>query len=380
MQLVLEIIGGLLILVFLVVVHELGHAIVARRNGVVVEEFGIGFPPRIFGRKLKNGVLFSVNLLPLGGFVKMQGENDAAQHKGDYGAATFGQKTRILLAGVTINWFVAAVLLSILALTGLPKILDNQYSQPGDTKIVEKPVELTSISNGYPAQKAGLKNGDEVILLAGRSVPTPESFVAITKQYKGQTIAVVYNRGGVEETTQVTLRNSTTGPLFGAELGQSELIKATWSAPLVGVVTTAQLTWATLQGVGDLVGNLVSGLVLQLSPSAATRHQASTQLAAAGNSVAGPVGILGTIFPEAEQAGPTQLVFLTAVISLTLAVMNVLPIPALDGGRWYTMALFRLFRKPLTQKREERIQAVGFYTLMVLIVIITIGDVTKLFK
>jgi regulator of sigma E protease len=270
--------------------------------------------------------------------------------------------------------------LSILALTGLPKILDNQYSQPGDTKIVEKPVELTSISNGYPAQKAGLKNGDEVILLAGRSVPTPESFVAITKQYKGQTIAVVYNRGGVEETTQVTLRNSTTGPLFGAELGQSELIKATWSAPLVGVVTTAQLTWATLQGVGDLVGNLVSGLVLQLSPSAATRHQASTQLAAAGNSVAGPVGILGTIFPEAEQAGPTQLVFLTAVISLTLAVMNVLPIPALDGGRWYTMALFRLFRKPLTQKREERIQAVGFYTLMVLIVIITIGDVTKLFK
>jgi len=127
MQLVLEIIGGLLILVFLVVVHELGHAIVARRNGVVVEEFGIGFPPRAWSKKLKNGVVFSLNWLPLGGFVRMQGENDAADKKGDYGAATFGQKTRILLAGVLINWLVAAILLTILAITGLPKI--NRYEQ-----------------------------------------------------------------------------------------------------------------------------------------------------------------------------------------------------------------------------------------------------------
>src|SRR5476651_1159471 len=101
----MELVGilvGLIILVFLVVVHELGHAIVAKRNGVVVEEFGIGFPPRAWGRKLKNGVLFSLNWLPLGGFVKMQGEHDSADKKGDYGAATFWQKTRILLAGVII--------------------------------------------------------------------------------------------------------------------------------------------------------------------------------------------------------------------------------------------------------------------------------------
>src|SRR4051812_9745638 len=109
MELVFGIILGLLILVFLVVVHELGHAIVARRNGVVVEEFGIGFPPRAAAKKLKNGVLLTLNWLPLGGFVKLQGEHDAADKKGDYGATSFWQKTRILLAGVMINWIAAAV-------------------------------------------------------------------------------------------------------------------------------------------------------------------------------------------------------------------------------------------------------------------------------
>src|ERR1700730_15188840 len=100
MELIFGIIVGLLILVLLVAVHELGHAIIAKLNGVIVEEFGIGFPPRAWGKKLKNGVLFTINWLPLGGFVKLQGEHDAAGRKGDYGAASFWQKTRILLAGV----------------------------------------------------------------------------------------------------------------------------------------------------------------------------------------------------------------------------------------------------------------------------------------
>jgi regulator of sigma E protease len=96
--------------------------------------------------------------------------------------------------------------------------------------------------------------------------------------------------------------------------------------------------------------------------------------------VAGPIGILGTIFPAAEQAGLTQLIFLTAIVSLTLAVMNALPIPALDGGRWFTMALFRLLKKPLTKEIEEKIQTVGFMVLMGLIIVVTVADVGKLFK
>lgn len=379
MELIFGIFIGLVILVFLVVVHELGHAIVARRNGVVVEEFGIGFPPRAWSRKLKNGVLFTLNWLPLGGFVKLQGEHDAADKKGDYGAASFWQKTKILLAGVVINWLVAALLLTGLALTGLPKILPDQFSIASDTTRISQPIELTALTPDYPAAQAGLQVGDKILRFDGQEVPTAQALINLTKTIKGKTVQIVYTRGGTEAVAEVVLRDDVTGSIFGAALGQRELIKASWSAPIVGVVTTAQFTWATLQGLGGLIANLVSGLVLQFSPDQASRTQGSENLKGASESVAGPIGILGTIFPAAERAGPTQLIFLTAIISLTLAVMNILPIPALDGGRWFVTALFRLLKKPLTKRHEENIQATGFIILMGLVVLVTIADVTKLF-
>jgi regulator of sigma E protease len=378
MELILGVAGGLIILVLLVVIHELGHAIVAKRNGVVVEEFGIGFPPRAWSRKLKNGVLFSLNWLPLGGFVKLQGEHDAANHKGDYGAATFWQKSKILLAGVAINWVAAAFLLTILAITGLPKILPNQFAIAGDTSIVKQPVEITVLTSGYPAEKVGLAVGDKILRFNGNEVPNPQSLIDQTKAERGKTVELIYSRNGVESTKQITLR-SNSGPDFGAGLAQRELTKATWSAPLVGIATTGQFTWATLQGLGNLIGNLASGIVLQLSPNQAAKEQGSSNLKQVSDGVAGPVGILGTIFPAAEKAGPTQLIFLTAIISLTLAVMNALPIPALDGGRWFVSALFKVLKKPLTKEREEKIQATGFIILIGLVLLVTIGDVTKLF-
>ena len=379
MELFFGIIGGLLILVLLVVVHELGHAIVARRNGVVVEEFGIGFPPRAWGKKLKNGVLFSLNWLPLGGFVKLQGEHDAADQKGDYGAATFWQKTKILLAGVAINWLVAALLLTILAITGLPKILPNQFIIASDSSLVQQPVLITALTKGYPAEKAGLKTGDMIVLFDGKPVPTAQALIDQTKVSKGKTVDVVYKRAGEQHTVKVALRDDQTGSIFGAGLGQQIYTRSTWSAPIVGVAVTGQFTWATLQGLGNLVANLATGLVMQLSPDQAARTQASQNLKSVGDSVAGPVGILGTIFPQAEKAGATQLIFLSAIISLTLAVMNILPIPALDGGRWFVTALYRVLKKPLTKEREEKIQATGFIILMSLVLVITIADVTKLF-
>jgi len=382
MELVFGIIGGLLILVFLVVVHELGHALVARQNGVVVEEFGVGFPPRAWAKKLKNGVLFTLNWLPLGGFVKLQGEHDNADQKGDYGAATYLQKTRILLAGVLINWIVAAIILSILAATGLPKIIPNQFSIPSDTTNSKQPVEITEITKNSPAAQAGLQIGDQVVRFAGGPVPAPSDLVEQTKAQKGKRVEIIYTRGGVEHSTTATLRadNSNGEGYLGVGSGQREEIQASWSAPIVGVVTTGQFTLVTLQGLGDLVTNVVRGVVLQFSPDHATRDQAHADLATASGSVAGPIGILGTIFPAAEQAGPTQLAFLTAIISLTLAVMNVLPIPALDGGRWFVMTLFRLRKKTLTKEREERIQSTGFLILITLVIVVTIADVSKLFK
>ena len=379
MELFFGIILGLFILVLLVIAHELGHALTARRNGVVVEEFGVGFPPQAMKRKLKNGTILSINWLPLGGFVKLQGEHDAADQKGDYGAATFIQKTKIILAGVAVNWMVAAVILTGLSLFGLPKILPNQATVPIDTTIISQPVEITAVTKDYPAAKSGLKIGDKIIRFAGQEVPTANRLIALSKQKKGQRVEVIYDRNGSEHSTFVSLRNSNSGGVFGAGLGQRELIKATWSAPIVGVATTAQFTWLTLQSIGGLVGNLASGFISQFSFDSTVRERASADLGAVGDSVAGPIGILGTIFPAAEQAGFTQLLFLTAIISLSLAVMNILPIPSLDGGRWLTMTLFKLSKKKLTKELEEKIQTVGFSILMGLVILVTIADVAKLF-
>ena len=377
-MLILGIIIGLIVLVLLVSLHELGHAIVARRNGVIVEEFGIGFPPRAYKKKLKNGILFTLNWLPLGGFVKLQGENDSASNKGDYGAATFWQKTKILLAGVVVNWLTAVILLTILTFFGLPKIIPDQFSIASDTTVVSTPVQIGQVTDGYPAQKAGLESGDKIISFDGVEVTGTQQFVDLTKENKGQTVPVVYERKGVEKATQVTLRDADSA-VFGSTLGQQDYIKATWSAPIVGVVTTAQYTWATFQGLGNLVSNFFGGLIGQLSTNEQTRQDATAKLDEAGASVAGPVGILGVIFPAASESGIGQLVFLAAIISLTLAVMNALPIPSLDGGRWFVTAIFKLFKKPLTKEREESIHGTGFAVMMVLFLVITVADVFKLF-
>ncbi len=379
MELIFGIIVGLVILVLLVVIHELGHAVVARRNGVIVEEFGIGLPPTVWGKKLKNGVLLTLNWLPLGGYVKLQGEHDAADKKGDYGTATFWQKTKILFAGVFANWLTAGLLLSGLALTGLPRILSDQFTVAGDTTIVKKPVEIVSLIKGHAAEKAGFKEGDTIIRFAGKEVPDSQKLIDLAKENKGRTVEIIYNRDGVEYAKKVELGTDTTTGVFGAGLGQREFIRSTWSAPIVGFATTVQFTMVTFQGIGDMFANLISGVILQFSPDGDTRTIASEKLKTVSDNVAGPVGIIGNLFPSAEKAGLTQLTFLTAIISLTLAAMNVLPIPALDGGRWFTTFIFRVFRKKLTKEREEKIQMVGFSILMGLVILVTIVDVAKLF-
>lgn len=360
MELAFGITVGFIILVALVVLHEFGHAWQARRSGVVVQEFGIGLPPRAWKKKLKNGILFSLNWLPLGGFVKLQGDNDAANKKGDYGASSFLQKTKILLAGVVINWIVAAVLLSVLALTGLPKALPDQISIPSDTVLISQPVEIATLTANYPAEKAGFKIGDKIIRFAGQEVPSVDSLTDLIDQNIGKEVAVIFNRDGTEQSLNVTLNSDASGEIFGAGLGQREFIKATWSAPIVGVATTAQFTLVTINGMGELISNLV-----RLKP--------------VGDSIAGPIGIVGTIFPAAQRAGLTQLTFLTAIISLSLAVMNLFPIPALDGGRWFLMASFRLFKKKLTEAREEKIQLISFSIIMALSILVAFLDVKKLF-
>lgn len=377
---VLSVIIGLFLLVFLVVVHELGHAIVSRRNGVVVEEFGIGFPPRAWSKKLKSGLLFSVNWLPLGGFVKLQGENDDAKKTGDYGAASFWVKTKILLAGVAINWLVAAVLFTILALVGIPKVIPGQFQMAGDTTEILHPVAVGTITAGSPADKAGLKKNDELLRFNGLPINKPEDLYTATAALKGQTVEVVYSRSNKEAMTKVTLNEKNTGSGYlGLGPQQSTVLKSTWSAPIVGVVTSLQFGQATLQGLGDTLAKFGQGLASQLNFDKNVRQAGSKELGDLSQGVAGPIGILGVIFPSAREAGLVSLVMITAIISLTLSIMNILPIPALDGGRFFLMSLFRIMKKPLTKEREEKINSIGFMVLMALVLLVTISDVKKLF-
>lgn len=384
MELLFGIVVGIVILIILVVVHELGHGIVARRNGVVVEEFGIGFPPKAWGKKIKKSVLgkdvlFTLNWLPLGGFVKLQGENDAASKKGDYGAATYWVKTKILFAGVLVNWVVAAGIFTVLAWTGLPKLpaISNQFSVASDTTVEKKPVRIMGLVDGYPAAAAGFQVYDEILKVNDEPIDNTQELIDLSAKYRGETVAITYSRAGVESTREVMLRDGDKAN-FGAQLNQQERIKATWSAPIVGVVTTGQFTWETFKGLGKLVGDLTTGLVSQLSTNESTRKEGGEQLETVSASVAGPIAIVGMIFPSATEAGLTELLFITAVISLTLTVMNVLPIPAFDGGHWFLMTLYRLRKKELTKETEEKIVGISFMILMGLVVLVTIADVGKL--
>lgn len=363
MELIFGIFVGVVVLVFLVVIHELGHAVVARRNGVVVEEFGIGFPPKAWAKKLKNGVLFTVNWLPLGGFVKLKGEHDADNKKGDYGAASYWQKTKILLAGVTVNWFFAVFLFTLLSLVGLPKLIGDQFHIASDTKIISAPVIITEVQTDSPAKDAGLLAGDEIVVLDGQPVKSLTSFTALARELAGKTVEIEYVRGDDLKTSEITLRQDEQKGALGVGLsGSTEKYRVTWSAPIVGFMTTVQLTDANLRGLGDMVGSLFRGNTKQVSES-----------------VAGPIGILGVLFPSASKAGFTSVVLLAAIISLALAIMNLLPIPGLDGGRWLTMTLFKLSGKKLTKEMEDKINGAGILFLFALIILVTLADVSKIF-
>ncbi len=386
---------GIVLFVLLVVVHELGHYLVAVRNGVKAEEFGIGFPPRIWGKKLKNGTLFSLNLIPIGGFVRLKGENDADTAKGTYGAASLWVKTKIMTAGVAMNLITALILLTILALVGLPKVIDNQFTVASDTKVVRQEVRVSFVEPGSPADIAGLEEGDQLLAITGVNtesgagevvclsldcpstgtkrvdIATQEKLPEITRQFAGQTVKVEYKQDGNIQIKSVMLRSfeeveqsqATDNPkgYLGISPAEYSIQRSTWSAPIVAVGLAKQITELTFKGLGQLVSGVFSG-----SASEAAKQ------------VAGPVGIV-VLLKDGTLLGYQFILFIIAVISLTLAIMNVLPIPALDGGRLFVTWLYRLLRRPLTKQAEQLIHGMGFLFLMIVFVLITIVDVKRFF-
>lgn len=371
----LLVILGIALFVGLVVVHELGHYIAARRNGVDVEEFGIGFPPRAWGKKLKNGVLFSLNWLPLGGFVKLKGEHDEDTEKGSYGAASLKNKTKILLAGVGMNLLVAFILLTALAWLGTPQIVDNQFKIASDSHVAKQQILVANVETGSPADKAGLTIRDEIVSFtaSGRVfIPTSANGLPdITTQLAGQAVDLTYKRGGEEKVVSIQLRSSdeveaskkTDDPKGYLGISPTEYIltRATWSAPIQAAGEMVQITALTMQGLGRALGALVTG----------NTGEASKQ-------VAGPVGIF-VLIKDGSLLGYQFVLIIVALISLTLAIMNALPIPALDGGRLFVTLVFRGLRKPLTKKAEDFIHGTGFALLLLLIVLITVVDIRRFF-
>lgn len=387
-NLIFGIIIGLISLTFLVALHELGHALAAKKNGVKLKEYAIGFPPRIKSFKAKTdkilpkGTKISIGAIPLGGFVRLQGEHDSDSKKGDYGAASFWGKTQILFAGVAMNWLVAFVIFTVLAISGMPKLLPNQFYLSSDAKISGGGVQVSAISKNSPAEKAGLNKNDTLVEFNGQKVENSTKIRQDLKNNAGKTVSLKISRNGKEISKSVKLNEKGNKGFLGAVLSDGmQKIHSTWSAPIVGLGTTVQFTDETFKGVGELFVNFFGGIFEKVIPNSDSQKNANTQLSKAGESVSGPVMVIGGIFPNIVSMGMDMILMLTAIISISLACMNVLPIPALDGGRWFMTFIFRvLLKKPLPKETEENINGWSFLALMGLSVLIIVLDFTKIFR
>ena len=422
MDIFLGVVVGLLVLMFLVTAHEFGHFLAARRNGVNVLEFGIGFPPRGVAwikdlktgkwRKLprkewerekntkvvvadskkngsrvsaddkglfQRGMIFSLNLLPIGGFCQMDGESDADTRKGTFGAAKYWSKTKILFAGVTANWLVAFVIFTILAWVGMPAFLDGQFTVEADTRVEQAPVQVTSVIEGSPAEAAGIQTDDYILAIDGTEMWNSSEISGANKEHADNTVLYKLRRGETEYETEVTLNPEDAEYLLGVTMASSQALSySTWSAPIVGAGLTVQITGETFKGLGIMLWNLISGVGSLFSPDANVRQSGQDAISSVGDSVSGPVGIIGVLFPAFTSAGPANLAFLTALISVSLACMNVLPIPALDGGRWLLITIYKLRKKKLTKETEEKIVSRAMMVLLALIAIVTVLDIVRI--
>jgi regulator of sigma E protease len=388
MQVILFIIA-LLLFTALIIVHEWGHFFAARRNGVTVEEFGLGFPPRAFGRKTKKGMMLSFNWLPIGGFVKLKGEHDGDKRKGSFGAASLGAKTKIMLAGVAMNLLVAFAIFTFLYAVGMPKLITNdQFGQDQfavNSHTSKQEVLAIYVEPSSPAQKAGLSNLDKIISLnsSGEEINIGQTsdLRKATPEFAGKPVTLTFLHNGQVVTKQITLRTKAEVAAshnkkgyLGVQPYNLAFIKSGWSAPASALGFTWQLTrlsfaglWHAIAGLGSIVAGFVTG-----------NHAArvSGQSAASGQ-VGGPVAILKILWSTGS-IGYLYMLAIIGMISLTLAIFNILPIPALDGGRLFLILFSRgVLRKPLSRIMEERIVAAGMVVLLTMTLLITVVDIKR---
>lgn len=375
----MSIIIFIIILALLIVVHELGHFFAAKISGIRVDEFGLGYPPRAKNLFKWGETVFSLNWIPFGGFVKIFGENpddDAAN--GPDSARSFINKPRhlqafVLVAGVACNILFAWILISLGFMSGLPTSVNSGLGEVENPRLI-----LTSIVPDSPAFTAGLKVGDTVESITGNSpvatLPgvnnlvqisgddlTPEKISEFISSQGDLPIEIAYSRGDEKGTVSVV---PTDGLIEGRKaigigmdlIGTLRLPvhKAFWQ----GARTTVLLTKATTIGLATFLYDAVRG---------------QSDL----SQVAGPVGIVGLV-GDASKLGFIYVLSFTAFISINLAVINLIPFPALDGGRLLFVAIEAVRRRAINPKIANWLNAVGFVLLILLMVVVTVSDVLKL--
>lgn len=360
---ILSVIIALLTLVILMVLHEFGHFIIAKKFGVRVEEFGIGYPPRLFGKKMGD-TLYSVNLLPLGAFVRISdGEESEDYH--NFTNKPIWQRALIILGGVAAFWIIAIFLLTIVFGLGMPTPVNDEANHI----LINPKIQITEIASGSPAANAALEPLDVIqeLRFNGETVKPKRAgeVISFINAHKGEAITIIIQRW--QKTFAVTVTPRVSSPegegALGIGLVRTVLKPYPWyEAPLLGVISTYDLTVSTVSG----FLNMASSVSRQKGmPSGAT--------------FMGPLGILNFL-KQSLQLGVNYFLYFVAVISIFLAVFNLVPLPALDGGKLLFLGIEKARGKPVSPKIEGGITMVFFALLITLSIFVTIKfDIPRIF-
>ncbi|MEK7542476.1 MAG: M50 family metallopeptidase [Patescibacteria group bacterium] len=342
----------------LVIFHELGHFFAAKKFGVKVEEFGIGLPPRVVGKKYGE-TIYSVNALLIGGFVRMEGEEKRSESPRSFNKKPLWQRFFIVAAGVMVFWVIAIIIFAFLGATlGIPTAIDDN-----EENVANAHIRVIGVADGSPAAKAGLQLGDAITHFAGQAVSKVQELQDLSKIYAGQEIVLQIQRDQEVKEVSLTPREvppAGEGPI-GIGLTRAGLVKYAWyEAPWQAVLRTWHITSSIFSIFGLLFSQLIDGQGLP-----------------AGTQFSGPVGVIDLLKNSLSLGVPSFLSFV-AVISVYLAIFNTFPIPALDGGRMFFLLLEGVRGKPLTEKLEQRLILISFLILIPFILWVTANDIRRL--
>lgn len=366
----------IIVLGLLVFVHEFGHFIVAKKSGVHVEEFGFGFPPRIVGvRRGRDGAyrivwgnkeiekdtptMYSINWLPVGGFVRITGESGEDKDRRDsFASRPLGVKLGIIAAGVIMNFLLAVVLIAISLSVGTVREVPQDVSK--HVRVTDRRLEIQRVVTGAPADKAGIKPGDRLISVDKKNFIQPDDFRSYVNEHAGQKVSVTVRRDGKEMALDVTpeVLEQTGKPGIGVAFADVAMVRyPVWLAVPKAFAASGQMVGMIFVTLGTVLRDLVLGNKITLD-------------------VAGPVGI-AVMTGEAAKLGWLYLLQFMAILSLNLAVINVFPFPALDGGRILFLLVEKVRRKPMSQKIEALVHNIGFMLLLGLVALVTYRDLSK---